>query len=109
MMVQNTGWFQGTNEGSKGEGLSNLPSPASSWSKTACSGSGPENNYAEAANWFNSTRQDYINNAPDDTSTREIRGCTVLFIYYLFHQLGFSINQISRGQAPRRSRAFTTS
>jgi len=30
---------------------------------------------------------DYINNAPDDTSTHEVRGCTVLFIYYLFHQL----------------------
>ena len=63
-------------------------------------GLGTEINYAEAANWLNSTRQDYINNAPDDTSTHEIRGCTVLFIYYLFHQLGFSINQIVAAGAP---------
>jgi hypothetical protein len=93
MMVQNIGWFQGTNEGSKGEGLS-IFLASQFLVQNGLLGLGPENNFAEAANWLNSTRKDYINNAPDDTSTHEVRGCTVLFIYYLFHQLGFSINQI---------------
>jgi hypothetical protein len=40
------------------------------------------------------TRQDFINNAPDDAGADATNGCTTLFIYYLHHQLDFSINQI---------------
>jgi hypothetical protein len=49
-----------------------------------------------AYNWLNSARDDFVNNAPDDNSggTDPTNGCTTLFIYYLFHQLGFSIKQI---------------
>jgi hypothetical protein len=73
MMVQNIGWFQGTNEGSKGEGLS-IFLASQFIVQNGLLGLGTENNYAEAANWLNSTRKDYINNAPDDTSTHEVRG-----------------------------------
>ena len=38
--------------------------------------------------------QDFVNNAPDDNGYNATNGCTTLFIYYLFHQLGYSINQI---------------
>ena len=39
------------------------------------------------------------NTAPDDHGYNATNGCTTLFIYYLFHQLGFSINQIVAGAA----------
>jgi hypothetical protein len=93
MMVQASGWFQGGDEGSKGEGLS-IFLASQFLAQNGFLGIGTESNFAEANNWLNSARLDYINNAPDDSKTHEVRGCTTLFIYYLFHQLGFSINQI---------------
>ncbi|MGC1929283.1 MAG: hypothetical protein WA667_09940 [Candidatus Nitrosopolaris sp.] len=44
--------------------------------------------------WLNSARDDFVNNAPDDNGDDATNGCTTLFIYYLFHQRGFSIKQI---------------
>ena len=50
--------------------------------------------------WLNSERQDFVNTAPDDNGYNATNGCTTLFIYYLFHQLGYTINQIvSAGSA----------
>jgi hypothetical protein len=93
MMAQNKGWFQGSNEGSKGEGLSRFLS-GQFLAENGFLGVGIDADYAVADLWLNSPRQDYVNNAPDDNGYNAINGCTTLFIYYLFHQLGFSINQI---------------
>ena len=93
MMAQNKGWFQGSNEGSKGEGLSRFLS-GQFLALNGFLGVGIDADYAVADQWLNSPRQDFVNNAPDDNGFNATNGCTTLFIYYLFHQLGFSINQI---------------
>jgi len=93
MMTQNRGWFQGSDEGSKGEGLSRFLS-GQFLVANGFLGVGIDADYAVANLWLNSTRQDFVNNAPDDNGYNATNGCTTLFIYYLFHQLGYSINQI---------------
>ena len=93
MMTQSKGWFQGSNEGSKGEGLSRFLS-GQFLAENGFLGVGMDADYAVAHLWLNSTRQDFVNNAPDDNGYNATNGCTTLFIYYLFHQLGYSINQI---------------
>jgi Polyglycine hydrolase-like, structural repeat len=93
MMAQNKGWFQGSNEGSKGEGLSRFLS-GQFLAQNGFLGLGIDKDYSVADLWLNSTRQDFVNNAPDDNGYNATNGCTTLFIYYLFRQLGYSINQI---------------
>ena len=93
MMAQNIGWFQGSNEGSKGEGLSRFLSGQFLAEKSFL-GLGIDADYAVADLWLNSVRQDFVNNAPDDNGYDATNGCTTLFIYYLCSQLGYSINQI---------------
>ena len=93
MMAQNIGWFQGGNEGSKGEGLSRFLS-GQFLAENGFLGVGMDADYAVADLWLNSSRQDFVNNAPDDNGDDATNGCTTLFIYYLFSQLGYSINQI---------------
>ncbi len=93
MMVQNIGWFQGGNEGSKGEGLSRFLG-SQFLAQNGFLGLGIDADFAVAALWLNSTRDDFVNNDPDDNGYDKTNGCTTLFIYYLFHQLGFTINQI---------------
>ena len=93
MMTQNIGWFQGNDEGSKGEGLSRFLS-GQFLAQNGFLGVGIDADYALADLWLNSGRQDFVNNAPNDNGANATNGCTTLFIYYLFDQLGFSINQI---------------
>jgi hypothetical protein len=93
MMAQNIGWFQGGNEGSKGEGLSRFLS-GQFLAQNGFLGLGIDLDYSVADLWLNSSRQDFVNNAPDDNGDDATNGCTTLFIYYLFSQLGHSINQI---------------
>ena len=93
MMTQNKGWFQGSNEGSKGEGLSRFLS-GQFLALNGFLGVGMDADYAVADLWLNSPRQDFVNNAPDDNGYNATNGCTTLFIYYLFSQLGYSIKQI---------------
>src|SRR5271166_5559541 len=93
MLAQNIGWFQGGNEGSKGEGLSRFLSGQFLVEKGFL-GVGMDADYAVADLWLNSSRQDFVNNAPDDNGDDATNGCTTLFIYYLFSQLGYTINQI---------------
>jgi hypothetical protein len=92
MLGQNSGWFQGSNEGSKGEGLSRFLGGQLLAQNNAL-GIGIDASYALADLWLNSTRQDFVNNAPDDNGYDATNGCTTLFIYYLFSQLGYSIDQ----------------
>jgi hypothetical protein len=93
MLAQNSGWFQGSNEGSKGEGLSRFLSGQFLALNNAL-GVGIDAGYAVADLWLNSSRQDFVNNAPDDNGYNATNGCTTLFIYYLSSQLGYGINQI---------------
>jgi hypothetical protein len=93
MMTQGRGWFQGADEGSKGEGLSRFLS-GQFLAINGFLGLGIIADYAVADLWLNSPRQDFVNTAPDDHGYNGINGCTTLFIYYLFHQLGYGINQI---------------
>lgn len=93
MLAQNAGWFGTHTEGSKGEGLSRFLS-GQFLVQNGFLGLGIDADYALAGRWLNSARQDYVNNAPEDNGADAINGCTTLFIYYLFHQVGFSINQI---------------
>jgi Polyglycine hydrolase-like, structural repeat len=93
MMAQNIGWFQGGDEGSKGEGLSRFLS-GQFLALNGFLGVGMDANYAVADLWLNSSRQDFVNNAPNDNGADATNGCTTLFIYYLFSQLGYSIDQI---------------
>ena len=89
----NKGWFQGGNEGSKGEGLS-LFLASRFLVQNGFLGIGIENDFAQANTWLKSARKNYIDTAPDDPKTSEVKGCTTLFIYYLFAQLGFTIHDI---------------
>jgi hypothetical protein len=98
-------WFQGNNEGSKGEGLSRFLS-SQFLEQNGFLGTGIDADYAVADLWLNSSRQDFVNNAPDDNGYDATNGCTTLFIYYLFHQLGFSINQIVGAGAPTLAEVY---
>ena len=93
MMTQGTGWFQGGDEGSKGEGLSRFLS-GQFLALNGFLGLGIDADYAVANLWLNSPRQDFVNNAPDDHGYNAINGCTTLFIYYLFGQFGYRADQI---------------
>jgi hypothetical protein len=93
MMTQNAGWFQGSDEGSKGEGLSRFLS-GQFLAMNGLLGIGIDADYAVANLWLNSPRQDFVNTAPDDNGYNATNGCTTLFIYYLFHQLGYGAEQI---------------
>jgi Bacterial tandem repeat domain 1 len=93
MMTQNLGWFQGSDEGSKGEGLSRFLS-GQFLAINGFLNLGIDADYAVANLWLNSPRQDFVNTAPDDHGYNAINGCTTLFIYYLFHEIGYGINQI---------------
>lgn len=94
MLAQNKGWFapDGSNEGSAGEGLSRFLASqflVSIGQPPAMPGFGLANS------WMNSPRQDFVNHV--DTGDHGIdakTGCSILFIYYLFTQLGFTANQI---------------
>ena len=65
MMTQGRGWFQGGDEGSKGEGLSRFLS-GQFLAMNGFLGLGIDADYAVADLWLNSTRQDFVNTAPDD-------------------------------------------
>src|SRR5262249_49590591 len=51
--------------------------------------------------WMNSPRNDYVNNInKTDDGPDAITGCALLFLYYLFSQLGRTENQIVAAGAP---------
>ena len=92
MRVQNRGWFGSGTEGSEGEGLSRFLAAQF----LAVNGLGnPPPGFDNSNAWLNSSRADFVNNirAADD-GPDEVTGCSLLFIYYLFSQLGFTIEAI---------------
>lgn len=92
MRAQGLGWYGRGNEGSQGEGLSRFLARQF----FILNGFGnPPASVANSNSWLNSPRADYVNNInPTDGGPDAVTGCATLFIWYLFAQLGFSINQI---------------
>ncbi|MGI0072936.1 MAG: hypothetical protein ACREA3_03880 [Nitrosotalea sp.] len=92
MRIQNRGWFGQGTEGSQGEGLSRFL--AAQFLSTNGLGNPPAA-FSNSNSWLSSSRADNVNNInPTDDGPDAITGCSLLFIYYLFTQLGFSINNI---------------
>lgn len=108
MLAQNRGWFapDKSNEGSAGEGLSRFLASQfliSIGQPPAMAG------FDLANSWMNSPRQDFVNHI--DTGDHGIdakTGCAILFIYYLFVQLGFTINQMIAAAASELSGVYAT-
>jgi hypothetical protein len=92
MRAQGLGWYGNNTEGSEGEGLSRFLSGQF----FILNGFGnPPAGFANSNSWLNSPRSDFVNNINlTDDGPDAITGCSTLFIWYLFAQLGFSINQI---------------
>ncbi len=93
MLTQGIGWFQGHDEGSKGEGLSRFLG-AQFLDANGLLDPGIRADFAVADGWLNSVRGDFVNNAPDDNAPDAVNGCTTLFIYWLHSQLGYGVNAI---------------
>ena len=117
MLAQSRGWFapDGSNEQSCGEGLSRFLAEQF----LVSTGSGvSEPGFELAPSWLDSSispispiygsRGDFINVTREyDHGIDPSTGCSILFIYYLFTQLDFSINSIiaaaPESQAHRRA------
>ena len=86
------GWFGSGTEGSAGEGLSRFL--AAQFLTLTGLGSTPPG-FLNSNLWLGTSRVDYVN-APNltDDGPDAITGCSLLFIYYLHSQLGFSVNEI---------------
>jgi hypothetical protein len=106
MSAQNGDWFvhgdslfgiiplSGSDEGSRGEGLSRFMS-VQCLIAAGFPDAVPPPRFPITWTWLNSgSRPDYITINPDDPTFSVINGCTTLFMYYLHDQLGKTINQI---------------
>jgi hypothetical protein len=99
MLTQGRGWFypegffHGGDEGSKGEGLSRFLGAQFLRENNLLGGVAPPN-FTVTSLWLNGPRQDFVDVNPDDHQPDPITGCTTLFLYYLFSQLGYSIDSI---------------
>ncbi len=92
MRAQGLGWYGDHTEGSEGEGLSRfLARQLLDTNGLGAPPSGFDNSNA----WLSSSRADWVNNVKGkDDGPDEVTGCTLLFIWYLFSQLGFTIEEI---------------
>lgn len=112
MAAQDKGWGYSNgvgNEESCGEALSlflltqfqisigdaNLISTgsASGWLNTSLPASNPASTEFDGTNHYGA-RADWINSVEPFAGNGPATGCALLFLYYLFHQLGFTIPQI---------------
>src|SRR5271165_1019948 len=98
MREQGLGWYGTNTEGSEGERLSRFLAAQC----LAINGLGyPPPGFANSNIWMSSARNDFVNNInKTDDGPDAITGCSLLFIYYLFSQLGYTINQIVGAGAP---------
>lgn len=107
MMSQAAGWFP-SNEGSLGEGLSRFL--AEEFLIGSGLGLGEFPSWGWTANsWLQSpTQPDWVNNVDPTGNLDAVEtGCSILFIYYLFTQLNFSINQIIAAAASNLVGVYT--
>jgi len=112
MKAKGNGWgysFGDGNEGSKGEALSRylgflfLSSNGLNTGVLSQGGS----SFFVSNSWLATTRQDFVNNNPDDNSPDATTGCTTLFLYYLNKQLGFNITDIINAGASTLAGVYT--
>lgn len=98
MRAQGRGWYGTNTEGSEGEGLSRFLAAQF----LAVNGFGnPPVGFTNSNTWLSSPRADFVNNINlTDDGPDAITGCSLLFIWYLFAQLGFSVNAIVSAGAP---------
>ena len=105
----NWGYWVGNiyvDEGSDGEGLSRfLGVQCLIWNNLSFSvlnNPAPGETWWASNSWLGSARADYINNNPNpsDNADDSTTGCTTLFIWYLYTQLGFEITEIINAGAP---------
>jgi hypothetical protein len=90
--AQGRGWFGSGTEGSQGEGLSRFL--AARFLAANALGAPPPG-FDNSNSWLASSRADSVNNInPTDDGPDAATGCALLFIYYLYTQLGFSIDAI---------------
>src|SRR5262245_39263849 len=91
MLEQGLGWSPlASSEGSAGEGLSHFL--ATQLLMSIGSAARPS---SIARLWLNSARADFINNVDfSDNANDPKTGCAVLFLWYLFSQLNFSVDTI---------------
>lgn len=98
MRAQGRGWYGTNTEGSEGEGLSRFL--GAQFLLTNGFGN-PPTGFVNSNSWLSSSRADFVNNINlTDDGPDAITGCSTLFIWYLFAQLGFSINAIVAAGAP---------
>jgi hypothetical protein len=92
MLRQNRGWFGQGTEGSQGEGLSRFLGGQF----LAINNLGPTpTGFTNSNAWLASPRADFVNHiASGDDGPDQATGCALLFIYYLFAQLGYGIEGI---------------
>lgn len=92
MRAQGRGWFGENTEGSEGEGLSRFLAAEF----LAVNGLGKTPSGFEISDlWLRSDRSDFVNKINrKDSNPTAASGCSMLFLYYLYRQLGFSIEQI---------------
>ena len=102
--AESTSFFQGGDEGSKGEGLSRFLGVQ--FQLVNGLGGVPPPGFGVVPTWLNSSRPDFVNNDPDDNKPDVVTGCTTLFLYFLFNQLGFSIPAIINAGASNLAGVF---
>ena len=92
MRAHNRGWFGAGTEGSQGEGLSRFLAARF----LSFNGLGnPPAGFDNSNRWLASNRLDWVNNIrAGDDGPDEVTGCSLPFIYYLFSQLGFPVDDI---------------
>ncbi len=120
MLAQNKGWFapDGSNEQSSGEGLSHflnqqfeigdgrapgLAFNADRWLNSSLPTTNPSSTRIgpPPTSYDYGSRYDYVNNVLEyDHTNSPASGCSVMFLWYLFTQLGFSTSQIVQAAAP---------
>jgi hypothetical protein len=91
MLQQGLGWSPlASSEGTAGEGLSHF------LATQLLINIGSSLRPSSIANlWLNSPRGDFVNHVdPADNTNSPKTGCAVLFLWYLFTQLGFGVNAI---------------
>ena len=104
MRAHGLGWYGDNTEGSEGEGLSRFL--ARQFLDTNGLGAPPAG-FGNSNAWLSSSRDDWVNNVKGkDDGPDEVTGCTLLFIWYLFSQLGFTIEEIVAGGADNLGQVY---
>jgi hypothetical protein len=112
MMQRANGWgysFGDGNEGSKGEALSRylgFKFLADNGLSTGVLTSGGSTFFVSNS-WLNGTRDDFVNNNPDDNHPDNVTGCTTLFLYYLIDQLKFTLSAVIAAGAETLGDVYT--